>query len=201
MAFDKLDSDSSYDEDRPPLQPSTTSRGGMKLRNAANIKRPARYNYDLEPVDPGRPIFVFADPVFNMDRAHFVQWRTLELDEPSPGEARHKTWQEQGEPRDAFGKPVVPSSPSRGDIDITSSPGPIVAHLRRRQFSSDRPDLSQALVNTVEQRDVFDEAFDSNMADFDDNESQSGGGDVSRVVHHKFSPQFNVSTSSKSCLP
>lgn len=201
MVLDNLDSDSSYDDDGPPLHTSTNSRGGMKLRNAANIKRPARYNYDLEPIDPGRPIFVHPDRDFNMDRAHFVQWRTLELDEPSRGEALYKSWQEQGEPRDASGKPFVLSLPSRGDFDIISSPGPTIAHLRRRRFSSVRPDLSQSIVNTVEQQDVFEEAFNSNLADFDDKEPQSGGGDVSRVVHHRFSPQFKVSSSRESSPP
>ncbi|KAG8166468.1 hypothetical protein KVR01_002157 [Diaporthe batatas] len=190
MAFDDLHSDSSYEDGGPPLQPNTTSRDAMKLRDASRLKRPVRYVQDNEPIDPGRPIFVHDDPVFNKDRAHFVQWPTLELNEPSPGEARYKLWQEQGEPRDEFGKPVVPSSPSRGDVDVASPPGPTVAHLKCRQLPSARPDLSRSLLNTVEQKDAFDEAFDRNLAEFEDDESHSGGDGVSRVVRHKFSPQI-----------
>lgn len=173
----------------------------MKLRNASRLKRPARYSHDLEPIDPGRPVFVHPDPVFNMDRAFFVQWRTLELHEASPHEALYELWRKQGEPRDEFGKPIVPSLPSGEDDQISSPPGPTVAHLRRRQSSCARPDPPRSIVNTIEQQDAFDEAFDRNLADFDDDEPQSNGGGVSRMVHPQPSPQCKVSSPSESSRP
>lgn len=194
MAFDYLDSDSSYDEG-PPLKRSTNSRNGMSLRKTSRLKRPARYRDDLEPPDPGRPAFVHQDPIFNMDRAKFVQWRSLELDEPSQGEAQFKMWQEQGEPRDAFGKPVVPS---RTPSQVADSPGPTVAHLRR-QSTVVRPDLSEAVIASVEQRDAFDEAFEANLALFeDDEELQTDGDDESPVIHPKLSSEYQVRSPSGS---
>lgn len=174
----------------------------MNLRNTARLKRPARYRDDLVPTDPGRPAFVHPDPVFNMDRAYFVQRYTLELDEPSPGEAKYKLWQEQGEPRDAFGKPVVPSLQSREEVEVASPPpGPTVAHLSR-QSTAVRPDLSQSVVDSIEHRDAFDEAFANNLADFeDDDEPHSNGGHVSRVIHPQVSSQYKVRSPSGSRLP
>lgn len=191
MAFDDLDSDSSYDDDGPPLQRSSTSTGTMSLRNASRLKRPARYCDDLAPVDPGRPVFVHPDPIFNMDRACFVQWRTLDLDEPSPGEAKYKLWQEQGEPRDAFGKPVVPSSPPPGEVQVAASPGPRVAHLQR-QSAAVRPDLTQSVVDTIEYRDAFDEAFENNLADFEDDDEPQSNDNTSRVISSQLSSEYKV---------
>ena len=165
----------------------------MNLRNTARLKRPARYRDGLVPVDPGRPAFVHPDPVFDMDRAYFVSRYTLELDEPSPGEAKYKLWQEQGEPRDAFGKPIVPSLPSREEVEVASPPpGPTVAHLSR-QSAAVRPDLSQSVVDSIEHRDAFDEAFA--------NEPHSNGGHVSRVIHPQVSSQYKVRSPSGSHLP
>ncbi|KAG6366667.1 hypothetical protein INS49_000846 [Diaporthe citri] len=176
MAFDYFDSDSSYDEDAP-LDRSTNT---MSLRKTSRLKRPVRYRDDFEPIDPGRPVFVHQDPIFNMDRAKFVQWRSLELDEPSPGEAQYKMWQEQGEPRDAFGEPVIPT---RAPGQVAESPGPTVAHLRR-QSTIVRPDQSQPVVDSIEQRDEFDEVFEANMADLeDDEEPQTDDDDESLVIH------------------
>lgn len=186
MAFDYSDSDSSYDEG-PPLDRSTKT---MNLRKTSRLKRPVRYRDDLEPIDPGRPAFVHQDPIFNMDRAKFVQWRSLELGEPSPGEAQYKLWQEQGEPRDAFGGPVT-SFGAPGHV-AAESPGPTVAHLRR-QSTIVRPVPSQPVVDSVEQRDVFDDAFEANLADFeDDEELQTDDDDDSRVIHPPLSLEYQV---------
>ena len=188
MAFDYVDSDSSYDE-VPPLDNSETSSGTMNLRNTARLKRPVRYRDDLEPVDPGRPAFVHQDPVFNMDRAKFVQWHSLELDEPSPGEAQYKIWQEQGEPRDAFGQPVKPSP---GQVQVAASPGPTVAHLRRQSIPV-RSDMTQPVVDSIEQRDEVDEAFEGNLAEFEDrDEPRSDDDDESRVIHPPLSSEYQV---------
>lgn len=188
MAFDYLDSDSSYDEEGPPLDSNTNSTTTMKLRKTVN--RPARYSNDLEPIDPGRPSYVHPDPVFNKDRAKFVQWASLNLDEPSPGEAKYKMWQEQGEPRDEFGEPVM--SPHDPD-QVAESPGPTVAHLRRQSIAV-RPDLSQPVVDSIEQRDVFDEAFERNLAEFeDDEEPQTDDDDESIVIHPKVFSEYKVS--------
>lgn len=188
MAFDYLDSDSSYDEDGPPLDSNTNSTTTMKLRKTVN--RPARYVNDFEPTDPGRPSYVHADPVFNKDRAKFVQWASLNLDEPSPGEAKYKMWQEHGEPRDEFGDPVM--SPHDPD-QVAESPGPTVAHLRRQSITV-RPDLSQPVVDSVEQRDAFDEAFERNLAEFeDDEEPQTDDDDESIVIHPQVFSEYKVS--------
>ncbi|KAL1858895.1 hypothetical protein Daus18300_009764 [Diaporthe australafricana] len=167
MAFDSGESDGSYDG-RPSLDPSTTSRKRMTLRDTSRIRRPLRYRDDLEPIDPGRPIFVHEDPVFNMDRAQFVPWKTLELDQPSPGEAQYNLWKEQGEPRDAFGDPVTPS---RSQAQIAESPGPTVAHLRR-QSTAVRRDLSEPIADSVEHRDEFDDAFEANLANFESDDDE-----------------------------
>ncbi|KAL2278560.1 hypothetical protein FJTKL_14304 [Diaporthe vaccinii] len=179
MALDFFDSDSSYDEDLP-LDRSTNI---MNLRKTSRLKRPVRYRDDLEPIDPGRPAFVHQDPIFNMDRAKFVQWRSLELNEPSPGEAQYKMWQEQGEPRDAFGQPVMPL---RAPGQVAESPRPTVAHLRRQSIIV-RPSLSQPVVGSIEKRDVFDEAFEANLADFEDDELQTDDTDESFVIHPQLS--------------
>lgn len=194
MAFDYLDSDSSYDEG-PPLDRSTKT---MNLRKTSRLKRPVRYRDDLEPVDPGRPVFVHQDPIFNMDRAKFVQWRSLELDEPSPGEAQYKKWQEEGEPRDAFGQPVTPS---RTPSQVAESPRPTVAHLRR-QSTIVRPDLSQPMVDSIEKRDVFDEVFEATLAELDDDdEAPTDDDDESLVIHPQLSLEYQVRSPSDSLLP
>ncbi|KAK7743045.1 hypothetical protein SLS63_000614 [Diaporthe eres] len=183
MAVDYFDSDSSYDEDLP-LDRSTNT---MNLRKTSRLKRPVRYRDDLDPIDPGRPAFVHQDPIFNMDRAKFVQWRTLALDEPSPGEAQYKMWQEQGEPRDAFGQPVMPS---RAPGPVAGSPRPTVAHLRR-QSTIVRPNLSQPVVDSIEKLDAFDEAFEANLADLeDDDELQTDDDDESLVIHPQLSLEY-----------
>lgn len=188
MAFDYVDSDSSYDEG-PTLVCSTNSKNGMNLRKTERLKRPARYRDDLEPLDPGRPIFVHQDPIFNMDRAKFVRWRSLELNEPSPGEAQYKMWQEQGEPRDAFGEPIAPTFAAG---QVAESPRPTVAHLRR-QSTTVRPDLSQPVIDSIERRDAFDEAFEANLAAFeDDDELQTDDEDESLVIHPKMSSEYQV---------
>lgn len=193
MAFDDSDSDSSYDEDLP-LDRSTNT---MSLRKTSRLKRPVRYRDDLEPIDPGRPAFVHQDPIFNMDRAKFVQWQTLALDEPSPGEAQYKMWQEQGEPRDAFGQPVVPS-PAPGQV--AESPGLTVAHLRR-QSTIVRPNLSQPVFDSIEKRDVFDEAFEANLAEFEDDELQTDDDDESPVIHPQLSLEYQVRGPNDSHIP
>lgn len=185
MAVDYFDSDSSYDEDLP-IDRSTNT---MNLRKTSRLKRPVRYREDLDPIDPGRPAFVHQDPIFNMDRAKFVQWHTLALDEPSPGEAQYKMWQEQGEPRDAFGQPVMPL---RAPGQVAGSPRPTVAHLRR-QSTIVRPNLPQPVVDSIEKRDAFDEAFEANMADFEDDELQTDGDDESLVIHPQLSLEYQVS--------
>lgn len=166
MAFDYVDSDSSYSDEGPPLPNNTNVRNTMNLRKTERLKRPVRYREDLEPLDPGRPIFVHQDPIFNMDRAKFVQWCSLELNEPSPGENLYKEWQEQGQPRDAFGAPIVP--PHGGEVQqpTESSPRPTVAHLRR-QSPPARPDLTQPVAGPVEYKDEFDKAFEANLAMFE----------------------------------
>lgn len=195
MAFDDLDSDSSYDEDGPPLDSNTNPATKMELRKTVN--RPARYLNGLEPIDPGRPIFVHPDPIFNKDRAKFVPWVSLNLDEPSPGEAQYKKWQEQGEPRDEFGKPIVlPHAPDQ----VAESPGPTVAHLRRQSIAV-RPALSQPVVDSIEQRDAFDEAFERNLAEFEDDEkSQTDDDDDSIVIHPQLSSKYQVRSPSVSRL-
>lgn len=191
MAFNYSDSDDSYDDKASSLDPSTMPRRKMSLRDTSRIKRPVRYRDDLEPIDPGRPIFVHQDPIFNKDRAKFVQWHSLELDQPSPGEAQYKVWQEQGEPRDAFGEPVMPSP---GRVHAAESPGPTVAHLRRQSVSV-RPDLSQPIVDSVEKRDAFDEAFERNLAELEeDDEPQMDGDNDSIVMHPQLSSEYLVRT-------
>lgn len=198
MAFDNVDSDSSYDDEGPPLDNITASSANMNLRNTARLKRPVRYRDDLEPIDPGRPAFVHQDPVFDMDRAKFVQWPSLELDEPSPGEAQYRLWQEQGEPRDAFGQPI---KPSHAQAQVAESPGPTVAHLRRQSIPA-RSDMTQPVVDSIEQRDEFDEAFERNLAEFEDSdEPRSGDDDESLVIHPPLSAEFQVRDSSDSHLP
>lgn len=194
MAFEYFDSDSDY-EGGPHLDRSTNSRGTMKLRDPSRRKPPKRYQYDLEPTDPGRPAFVHQDPIFNMDRASFVKWCSLELDEPSPGEAQYKIWQEQGEPRDAFGKPVMlPRAPGQAP----ESPGPVVAHLRR-QSTIVRPDLSQPVVDSMEQKDEFDEAFEANLAGFEELEMDDD--DEPFVIHTQLFSEYKVRSPSDSNFP
>lgn len=188
MAYDYVDSDSSYDEG-PPLVRSTNPKNGMNLRKTERLKRPARYRDDLEPLDPGRPIFVHQDPIFNMDRAKFVRWHSLELNEASPGEAQYKMWQEQGEPRDAFGEPIAPTFAAG---QVAESPRPTVAHLRRRSTTV-RPDLSQPVIDSIERRDAFDEAFEANLTAFeDDEELHTDDDDESLVIHPKMSSEYQV---------
>lgn len=195
MAFDYLDSDSSYDEEGPPLDSNTNPTTKMKLRKTVN--RPARYLNDLEPVDPGRPSFVHPDPVFNKDRAHFVPWATINPNEPSTADAQYKMWQEQGEPRDEFGKPMLlPHAPDQ----VVESPGPTVAHLRRQSIAV-RPALSQPVVDNAEQRDAFDEAFERNLAMFEsDEEPQTDDDDESVVIHPPLSSKYQVRSPSVSRL-
>lgn len=183
MAFDSCESDGSYDGG-PSLDSSTTSRKRMSLRDTSRIRRPLRYRDDLEPIDPGRPIFVHEDPVFNMDRAKFVQWQTLELDQPSPGEAQYNLWKDQGEPRDAFGDPVTSS---RSQAQIAESPAPTVAHLRR-QSTTVRRELSQPIADSIEHRDEFDDAFERNLADFESDDHESV------VIHPPLSSKYQVKT-------
>jgi hypothetical protein len=195
MAFRDSDSDSSYDDDGTSLQHGAASTSSMSLRHTSRIKRPARYRDDLVPVDPGRPVFVHEDPIFNMDRAYFVQPYTLELDEASPGEAKYKLWKEQGEPRDEFGKPFVPSLPSCEQVEEVTTPppsGPTVAHLRRQPAAA-RHDLTQSVADTIEHQDAFDEAFGSNLAAFeDDDEPLSNSSSISRVDHSQPSTDYKV---------
>lgn len=169
----------------------------MNLRKTSRLKRPVRYRDDLEPIDPGRPAFVHQDPIFNMDRAKFVQWRSLELNEPSPGEAQYKMWQEQGEPRDAFGQPVMPL---RAPGQVAESPRPTVAHLRRQSIIV-RPSLSQPVVGSIEKRDAFDEAFEANLADFEDDELQTDDDDEPLVIHPQLSLEYQVRSPSDSHIP
>ncbi|KAK2614035.1 hypothetical protein N8I77_000895 [Diaporthe amygdali] len=187
MAFSYSDSDDSYDDKASSNDPSTMPRRKMSLRDTSRIKRPVRYRDDLEPIGPGRPIFVHQDPIFNKDRAKFVQWQSLELDQPSPGEVQYKVWQEQGEPRDAFGEPVMQSP---GRVQAAESPGPTVAHLRRQSVSV-RPDLSQPIVDSIEKRDAFDEAFERNLAELEeDDEPQMDGDNESIVMHPQLSSEY-----------
>ncbi|KAI3399670.1 hypothetical protein diail_6019 [Diaporthe ilicicola] len=175
------DSDDSYDGGPAP-NPNTNSRKRMSLRDSSRIIRPARYRDDLEPIDPGRPIFVHEDPVFNMDRGRFVQWRTLELNEPSPGEAQYELWKSQGEPRDAFGNP---DTSSLSQPQIAESRGPTVAHLRL-QAPAVRPDLSQPIVDTTQPRDAYDEAYERNLASFEDSDDE----DDTLVMHPPLSSEY-----------
>lgn len=201
MAFDYSESDSSYDEG-PAIygERCGNARKSMNLRKTSRLRRPVRYRNDSEPIDPGRPAFVHQDPVFNMDRARFVQWRSLELDEPSPGEALYKRWQEQGEPRDAFGGPVTPSQSPVHQVS-ESPPGPTVAHLRRQSIAV-RPDLSQPVVESIEHQDEFDKAFEENLAALRSGSTpQTDGADESPEVRPQLNSKCQVKSPIHSHLP
>lgn len=201
MSFDYSESDSSYDEG-PAIygERCGNARGSMNLRKTSRLRRPVRYRNDSEPIDPGRPAFVHQDPVFNKDRAKFVQWRSLELDEPSPGEALHKRWQEQGEPRDAFGGPVTPSRSPVHQVS-ESPPGPTVAHLRRQSIAV-RPDLSQADVESIEHQDEFDKAFEDNLAALRGSSTpQTDGADESLVARPQPNSKYQVKSPNHFHLP